>query len=99
MKAIIPESMKKIEGAAGNRNSGPDYGELVALLLARLFTAALACYGLFHPLFFAWLEVKGMTLNFLDNVLLLDLALKAPQGVLKGFSLLNSDFGQTGYTT
>ena len=40
-----------------------------------------------------------MTLNFLDNIFLLNLTLKPPQGVLEGLALLNSYFRQTGYTT
>jgi|tagenome__1003787_1003787.scaffolds.fasta_scaffold20913749_2 hypothetical protein len=68
---------------------------LVALLLARLLPAALACDGFLYAFLFARLEVKGMTLNFLDNVLLLDFPLEAPQGVLEGLALLNSNFCQT----
>ena len=40
-----------------------------------------------------------MTLNFLDDVLLLDLALEAPQGILEGLALLNPNFCHLGYTT
>ena len=54
--------------------------ELV-LLFASLFATALARQRFFYALLFARLEVEGMTFHFLDNVLLLDLALEAPQGV------------------
>ncbi len=40
-----------------------------------------------------------MTFHFLNNVLLLDLALKAAKGVFKGFTLLKFYFGQTKYTS
>ena len=39
-----------------------------------------------------------MSLNLLDDVLLLNLAFKAAQRVLEGLTLLNSDFRQTLYT-
>ena len=39
-----------------------------------------------------------MTLHFLNDVLLLDLAFKAPKGVFEGFALLNANFRQTGNT-
>ena len=55
--------------------------ELV-LLFTSFFPAALARQRFFHALLFARLEVEGMTLHFLDNVLLLDLTLEAAQGVL-----------------
>ena len=55
--------------------------ELV-LLFAGLLAATLARQSFLHALFFARLEVEGMTLHFLDDVLLLDLALKSPQSVL-----------------
>ena len=54
--------------------------ELV-LLFTCLFAAALARQRFFHALLFARLEVEGVTLHFLDDVLLLDLALKTPQRV------------------
>ena len=40
-----------------------------------------------------------MTLHFLDDVLLLDFALKATEGVFKCFTLLKFYFGQTKYTS
>ena len=70
-------SQRTLEGG-GNRRPN---GELV-LLFAGLFTAAFTRQRLFYALLFARLEVKGVTLHFLDDVLLLDLALETPQGVL-----------------
>ncbi len=40
-----------------------------------------------------------MALYFLDNVFSLHFALKAPQGILKGFALLNSNLCQKKYTS
>jgi hypothetical protein len=37
-------------------------------------------------------------LDVLDDVLLLDLALEAAEGILDGLALLNLDLGQTLYT-
>ena len=54
--------------------------ELV-LLFTSLFAAALARQRFLHTLLLARLEVKGVTLHFLNDVLLLNLAFKAPQGI------------------
>lgn len=100
----IPRNVrtKKLEGAAAGKGvySGPDFiAKLVALLLARLLPAALACNGFFHAFLFARLEVEGVPLNLLDYVLLLDLTFEAPQGVFEGLTLLNPYFCQSRYTT
>ena len=42
----------------------------------------------FGALLFAGLQIKGVTLNLFDDVLLLDLALESPQGAFQGFTLL-----------
>ncbi len=47
------------------------------LLFSCLFTSALASQRSFHTLFFAGLQVKGVTFHFLDDVFLLHLALEA----------------------
>jgi len=39
-----------------------------------------------------------MTLDLLDDVLLLDFALEPTQGIFEGLSLLDSDFCQTEHT-
>ena len=48
-----------------------------------------------HTLLFARFQVKGVTLDLLDNVFLLYLAFKAAQCILEGFSLLKPNFCQT----
>jgi hypothetical protein len=55
--------------------------ELSILLFAGLLTCALACQRFLHPLFLAGFQVKRVTLNFLDNVLLLHFPLEATQGI------------------
>src|SRR5271157_6403445 len=67
----------KTKGRHGNRR--PD--RQLVLLFTCLLAAALARQRFFHTLSFARLEVEGVTLHFLDDVLLLDLSLKTPQGV------------------
>jgi hypothetical protein len=51
----------------------------IALILffACLFSGALASQRSFHTLFFAGLQVEGVTLDLLDDVFLLHLALEA----------------------
>jgi len=70
----------------------------LVLFLARFFAAALAGECLLDPLFFAGLQVEGMTLYFLDDVVLLYLALETAKSILEGLSLLQSNFSQTNYT-
>ena len=72
--------------------------ELV-LLLTDLLAIALACKRLFHAFLFTGLQIKRVTLDFLDNVFCLHLALKAPQGILKGFAFLYSNLCQEKYTS
>ena len=65
------------------------------LFLTRLLAVTLASERRFHSLFFAGLQVVGVTLDLLDNVFLLHLALQTPQRVLEGFSLLDPYFCQS----
>ena len=67
----------------------------LVLFFARFFASTLASKSGFDTLFLAWLQVEGVTLNLLDNVFLLHLALEAAQSVFEGFTLLQSNFCQT----
>ena len=66
----------------------------LVLLFASFLPAALPRQRFFHTLFFARLQVKGVTLNLLDDVFLLHFTLETAQCIFEGFSLLQSDFGQ-----
>src|SRR5712671_5499320 len=46
----------------------------------------------FCPALLAGFHIEAMLLDFLDDVFLLHLALKTPQGVFQGFTLLDDDF-------
>ncbi len=80
-----------------NKTSAKDQqncrGSLV-LLFANLFAITLASQSFFDAALFAWLEIEGVALNFLDDVLGLYLALEAAQGILKGLTLLNTNLCQ-----
>jgi hypothetical protein len=67
--------------------------ELV-LLLTDLLAIALARERFFHAFLFTGLQIKRVTLDFLDNVFSLHLALEAAKGILKGFALLYSNLCQ-----
>ncbi len=54
----------------------------LVLLFASLFATALARQRFFYTFLLARLEVEGVTLHFLDYVLLLDFTFEAPQGIL-----------------
>ena len=69
------------------------------LLLTDLFTIALACQRFLHAFLLTGLQIKRVTLDFLDNVFSLHLALEAPQGILKGFAFLYSNLCQEKYTS
>ena len=46
----------------------------------------------FCPALLAGFHVEAVLLDFLDDVFLLHLALKTPQGIFQGFTLLDDDF-------
>ena len=54
----------------------------LVLLFTSLLAAALARQRFFNAFLLARLEVEGVTLHFLDDVLLLDFAFKTTQGIL-----------------
>jgi hypothetical protein len=70
------------------------YAETLILFLPHLLTVAFARQCFLHALLFTRFQVKRMTLHFLDDVLCLDLALEAAQGILKRFTFLNTYFCQ-----
>ncbi len=63
-----------------------------------LFPVALARQSFLGTLFLTRLQVKGMPLDFLNDVLLLDLPLETAQSAFQGFSILDVDFCQTRLT-
>ena len=67
----------------------------LVLLLANLLTSALARQRCLYTFLLAGFQVKGVALDLFDNVFLLHFALEAAQRVLKGFTLLQSNFRQT----
>lgn len=60
----------------------PKLLEKLVLFLAGLFAVPLASQGCLYPLLLTGLQVEGVPLDFLDDVLSLDLAFEAAQGVL-----------------
>jgi hypothetical protein len=62
------------------------------------FSVALARESFLGALLLTRLQVEGMSLDFLDDVLLLDLALETAQRAFQGFSVLDVDFCQTRLT-
>jgi hypothetical protein len=58
------------------------------LFLARLFTGAFASKRGLHTFLLSGLQIEGVSLDLLDNVFLLHLALKAAQSIFEGLSLL-----------
>ncbi len=66
----------------------------LVLLFASLLAIALAGKGCLHALLLTRLQVVGVTLYFLDDVLLLDLPLKPAQRVLEWLAFLYTYFCQ-----
>jgi hypothetical protein len=79
----------------GHPGTGRPFTAGSVLLLANFLARALASERCFYAFLLAGLEVKRVALHFFDNVFLLHFALKAAQSILKGFTLLQSDFRQT----
>lgn len=52
----------------------------------------------FHPAFLARFQIEGMSLNFFDNVLLLNFAFEPAQCIFKRFAVLKSYFSQISNT-
>jgi hypothetical protein len=71
---------------------------LLLLFFPSFFPAALSRQSFLHAPLFTGFQIKGVALHFFDDVLLLHLALKATQGILEGFSLLQSDLRQKANT-
>ncbi len=65
------------------------------LLFANFLASALTSERGFHALFLTGFQVKGVAFNFLDDVFLLHFALETAKRILKGFTLLQSNFRQT----
>ena len=64
------------------------------VLFANLFSGTLLRQSLLHPASLARLQVVGVTLYFLNDVLRLNLAFEPTQGVLQRLALLQSNFCQ-----
>jgi hypothetical protein len=79
---------------SGRHPHGKRLDDLLVLFLSCFLTASFASKRFLHPRLLAWLQVKGVTFHFLDDVFLLDLALEAPKRVFEGFSLMNANFRQ-----
>jgi hypothetical protein len=79
---------------------GYSIGDVEALLgiPCTLFTIALARQSFLGALLLTRFQVEGMPLDFLNDVLLLNLALETAQRAFQGFSILDVDFCQTRLT-
>src|SRR5713226_3751753 len=71
------------------------YSLLLVLLLANFLARTLARQRGFHAFLLTGFQVKGVALDFFNNVFLLHFALEAAQSVFEGFTLLQSNFRQT----
>jgi hypothetical protein len=84
------------------QGNGPPLGvaahEPLVLFFARFLPAALARQCFFYALLLARLQVKGVTLDLLDDVFLLHFALESTQCIFEGLALLKSYFCQLNYT-
>ncbi len=64
-----------------------------------LLAVALAGEGFLGAALFAGLQVERVTLDFLNDIFLLNLALEATKGAFQGFAILQMDFCQLKLTT
>ena len=70
------------------------YKLLLILLFTSLLAIPLARQRFLHTALFARLQVKGMTLYFLDDVFLLNLALEPAQRIFKRLAFLHANLCQ-----
>jgi len=94
-----PAVFKRPSPAAKAGTAQTWFKELLVLLLADLLAIALTRERFFDALLFTWFQIKGVTLDFLDNVFGLHLALEAAQSIFKGFAFLYSNLCQEKYTS
>jgi hypothetical protein len=66
----------------------------LVLLFTSFLAIPLARQRFLYAALFARLQVEGVTLHFLNNVFLLDLALKPAQRIFKRFAFLNTNLCQ-----
>jgi len=64
-------------------------------IFANLFSRALSRQSLLYSALFAGLQVEGVTLYFLNNVLAYYLFLETTKSILQRLALLQSNFCQT----
>ena len=89
----IPDAAQHGGGQIKQSRSGTERPFIALILfLACLFSGALPSERSFYALFFAGLQVEGVTLDLLDDVFLLHLALETAQGIFQRLILLNDDF-------
>jgi hypothetical protein len=68
------------------------------LLFTSLFAIPLARQCFLDATLFTGLQVVGVTFDFLDDVFLLNLALKPAKGIFKRFAFLHTNLCQIDYT-
>jgi hypothetical protein len=67
---------------------------MLVLLFTSLFAIPLARQSCLYAFLFTGLQVVGVTLDFLDDVLLLYLPLKSAQRIFERFAFLNTNLSQ-----
>ena len=84
-------------GCGEKRKGDPGFHPGPPLFLIRfpplLLAQSLPRKRFLSPALFAGLHVEAMLLDLFDDVFLLHLALKTPQGIFQRFILLDKDFG------
>jgi hypothetical protein len=93
----------------GRRNRRPDEvpacfktgtsPDLLVLLFTSLLTIPLARQSCLDATLFTGLQIVGVTLHFLDDVLLLYLSLEAAQRILERLAFLNTNLCQRNTTS
>ena len=71
----------------------------LVLLLADFLAITLTGERFFDALLFTRLQIKGVTLDLLDDVFRLHFTFKATEGIFKGLTFLNSNLCQERYTS
>ncbi len=98
-RRLPPTGMRRVVVNSGKRRLGEAAPSAVLILLfASFFSASLTRQRFLDALFLAGFQIKGVTLNLLDNVFLLHFPLEPAERIFEGLPLLQSNFRQRNYT-
>jgi hypothetical protein len=93
------EERKRKSPSFSTENTGSSLGAGWLKIARTLLAIAFPGECFFGTALLSWLQIERVTLDFLYDVFLLNLALKPAQRAFESFAILEMDFCQTKFTT